>query len=285
MAAQPSTAIWAFAAPKARVAFRAPLGVGPGNAQTGDMTRLFLRLFAALFIASGAASARADDAPKGLETFELSGTVGAYPVGASLTVRDYAHVVTGHYFYTRRLTNIPLTSGASEPDVELTEPGGAVFLLHFVSNGSANGQALNFYNSTGLAGTWTNSGKTLPVTFRFESSLHGPEPTRRYAEVTNASDAAFEAMAGRFLKAVLAGDKAAAVREVAYPLRVNGAHRLTIRSPAMLTAHWEQVFTPALLAQLRDAIPHEMFVHDGQAMVANGLVWFGDKGAVAISQP
>ena len=35
----------------------------------------------------------------------------------------------------------------------------------------------------------------------------------------------------------------------------------------------------------KTALPHEMFVHEGQAMVADGAVWFDAHGASAINQP
>ena len=34
--------------------------------------------------------------------------------------------------------------------------------------------------------------------------------------------------------------------------------------------------------RLKDALPHEMFVHDGMAMTLNGDVWFDARGAAVI---
>ena len=230
-----------------------------------------------------APNAGAEDPPKGLSTFGMSGKVGTYPIGMQLTVRDHRDVVSGHYFYAKTLSDIPLTASMDGGALTLKEPGGGAFRLHLVSNASARGQALTFYNSTGLAGTWTQGAKTLPVSIRFSTSYDGPPRARRYGEITDQSDAAFEARAGKFLKAAVRGDRAAAAEAVSFPLRVNGARPKTVRNKAELLAQWNSIFTPALVAKLGEAVPHEMFVRQGMAMVGDGVVWFDDKGAKVIN--
>jgi hypothetical protein len=232
---------------------------------------------------AGASSASAEDPPKGLSTFGVSGKVGTYPVGMQLTVRDHRQFVSGHYFYAKTLTDIPLTGGVDGETLTLKEPGGGTFRLHLVSNDSARGQTLTFYNSTGLAGTWTQNAKTLPVTLGFSTAYDGGPRERHYGEITEQSDAVFEARAGQFLRAATRGDRAAAADAVSYPLRVNGAPAKTIRNKAELLAQWNSVFSPALVAALREAVPHEMFVRQGMAMVGDGVVWFDDKGAKVIN--
>ena len=119
-----------------------------------------------------------------------------------------------------------------------------------------------------------------------ESGFAGAPNGDLYADVTSAGDAAFEAMVKTFLADVLAGNKAGAAARVSYPLAVNGgAHPMTAKSAAQFTANWDRIFTPALLAQLRTAVPHEMFVHESRAMVANGAAWFDAKGATSINEP
>ena len=113
-----------------------------------------------------APNAGAEDPPKGLSTFGMSGKVGTYPIGMQLTVRDHRDVVSGHYFYVKTLSDIPLAASMDGGALTLKEPGGGAFRLYLVSNASARGQALTFYNSTGLAGTWTQGAKTLPVSKR-----------------------------------------------------------------------------------------------------------------------
>jgi hypothetical protein len=229
-------------------------------------------------------SAVAGDPPKGMTTYELQGKVGPYPVGASITVEDHVRFVEGHYFYASKLADIPLTGKVDGETVTFEEPGGGVFRLHLVTNSATKQRPLTFYTSTGLQGTWAQGGKTLPVTLGFGGVYDGGAPTRWYADVTDEPDAAFEARVRKFRTAVLAGDKAGAAAAVSYPLRVNGAHRPTmIRNKADLIAHWNTIFTPAFNTRLRDTLAHEMFVHNGNAMLGDGLVWFDAKGASAIN--
>ena len=79
-------------------------------------------------------------------------------------------------------------------------------------------------------------------------------------------------------------DKATAANLVSYPLRVNGRRTADIRTTAALLANWDRIFTPALKLRLRQAIPHEMFVRNGLAMVADGAVWFNGKGAAVVNE-
>jgi hypothetical protein len=71
---------------------------------------------------------------------------------------------------------------------------------------------------------------------------------------------------------------------VSYPLTVNRAHgALRIQDKAALLAHWDMIFTPAYVATLKTAVPHEMFVNYRGAMAAGGAAWFDDKGATALN--
>ncbi|PHY12682.1 hypothetical protein CSW58_10970, partial [Caulobacter sp. B11] len=220
----------------------------------------------------------------GLSTNGLSGKVGAYPVGMQLTIRDHRDFVSGHYFYVRTLINIPLTGRMEGDTLTLQEPGGGVFRLHLVSNVPGRKETLTFYNSTSLAGTWTQGAKTLPVELGLTGGYDGPPRARHYEEMTDEPDAVFEARVGRFLKAVVRGDRAAAAQAVSYPLLVNGARPRTVRNRAELLARWDSIFTPAFVADLRNAVPHEMFVRQGMAMVGDGDVWFDAKGAKVINR-
>jgi len=241
-----------------------------------------LPLFAVL-LALAASAAVASPPPKGVETLELAGKLGARAVGMNLTVRDHLTIDDGHYFYAGPLTDIPLVAKVDGEAVSLTEPGGGVFSLHFVSNGSAKGQALNFYNSTGLRGTWTRGATSLPVTLAFDWTFPDGKQRPWYSQATHEPDAVFEARAQRFVRGALTGDRAMTAAAVSYPLRVDLHGRaLKIRNAAQLRAHWREVFTPKFLARLKDALPHEMFVHDGMAMTLNGDVWFDARGAAVI---
>jgi hypothetical protein len=240
-----------------------------------------------MVLAASAASAAllAGAASADVQTYEFTGTVGTHPVGASITVTDDKTIDVGHYFYDSQLKDIPLTGQIAGRTVTLREPGGGVFQLSFEGNGGTGGEGTSFSTSVDLKGTWTQGSQTLPVKLDMDFATQGAPDGHRYADVTNASDAAFEAQVAKFLKAVLAGDKQTAASAVSYPLAVNGKPKLSVRTPAAFVADWNTIFTPKLMAQIRAAVPHEMFVHEGQAMVSGGAVWFDAKGASAINEP
>jgi hypothetical protein len=235
---------------------------------------MFWAALAGVAVVTMAGVAQAQD----VETWSLSGTVGTHAVGMQLTTGKGATFAASHYFYDSQLKDIPLTGAETGASVTLKEPGGGVF--HLTLQGGANFGAAN-----GLTGTWTQGSQTLPVKLSLDGASTGGAPGHIYADVTKESDAAFEARVRKFLSAVLAGNKAVAASAVSYPLAVNGAHKLTIKNAAQLEADWAQIFTPALIAQLKTAVPHDMFVHNGQAMLAGGVAWFDDKGASALNQP
>lgn len=230
------------------------------------------------------APARADEAAP-LDTYIAEGAVGAYPAGLNVTVRDHTQAVAAHYYYASTGRDIPLRIAQDGEWITLTEPGGPRLLLRLTNADPATKHPLTFYTSTGVAGDWTDGIKVFPARFGFGTVRAGPSPTRWYGDVTTGTDAAFEATCRRFLDGVIRGDRAKAATAVSYPLRVNGPVRLTLRNRAELLAQWRRVFTPAAVERLRKAIPHEMFVRDGMAMVANGAVWFDARGAKALNLP
>ena len=224
--------------------------------------------------------------PGTLETYQFTGTVGTHPIGMSLTIKGGTQVYVAHYFYDSQLKDIVLVGSESGPVLTLMEPEGGLFKLKLQGNGGADGDGSSLSTSVGAAGTWTEGAQTLPVTLTMDTAYDGAPSAHRYADVTSASDAAFEAMVKTFLADVLAGNRAGAAARVSYPLAVNGgAHPMSVKSAAQLTANWDKIFTPALLAQLRTAVPHEMFVRNGQAMVGGGVAWFDAKGVMAINEP
>ncbi|MFT9018338.1 hypothetical protein [Acetobacter malorum] len=216
------------------------------------------------------------------DNYRLSGTLGPYPIGATLSVRPDQTVANAHYFYVKNLVDIPLSAQKSGEQITLSEPGGGRFTLHFETSDKKAPAPLTFQTSTALAGTWADGTKTYLVKLNFES-MDRLAPTALYEDVTDAPPAVFEAMVQRFLRNVLSGNKAETAKLISWPLRVNAEHAFTLKTPAALSASWSRVFTPCVLAALRGAIPHEMFVHNGQAMIANGTVWFDAHGASAIN--
>ena len=216
----------------------------------------------------------------------LIGTVGAYSVGMHLTVRERHVFVAGHYFYARRAADIPLAGGIVGDLVTLREPGGGVFVLHLETGDRAAPHPLDFSNSTALVGTWTRGGRVLPVRLAFDFS-GGPQGAERYLAITHVPATVFEGKVRRFLRGVATDNRSQVASATSFPLIVHGVGTVTlvVRNPGQFFARWRQVITPCLVAALDTAVPHEMFVRDGAAMVSNGAVWFDGKGAKILNVP
>lgn len=221
-----------------------------------------------------------------VQRLQYTGTLGQSRIGMTL-ILEAGRARSGHYFYQRYLTDIPLSVGEEPGTITLKESSGGVFQLHFKGNGSEGGKPLNFENSVGMEGAWTsaNGSQTFPVNLRLTGMMPGPPDQRRYAMITNEPDVSFEKRVQAFYRAVIAGDRAQAARYVSYPLRVNGKTTRTLRTPAEFIAAWDTIFTPAYLARLRNDLPHDMFMHNGMAMIGDGDAWFDDKGAAALNVP
>jgi hypothetical protein len=217
----------------------------------------------------------------------FAGTVGKSRIGMTLLVAS-GKITGGHYFYAKDLKDIPLKAGTQGSGVILFDPEGGQFALRFKGNGSEAGKPLDFRNSVGLEGRWMKGDSSYPVMLQMERVSAVPADARWYGSVTSESDSAFEEKVQEFYHAVLDGNRTAAAHFVDFPLRVNynSTHYTTIHSAAELAARWNQIFTPAFLDALKDSVPHDMFVRNGQAMLGkNGLVWLGAKGAQSINEP
>lgn len=233
-----------------------------------------------------AASATHAQSTANVTRIVFEGTIGQNRIGMTLLVSSAGAVTGGHYFYANNLKDIPLRAGTQGTGIVLYGPEGGQFALQFKGNGSEAGKPLNFRNSLGMEGRWMKGASSYPVELQMVATTEGPANARWYQNVTNESDAAFEAKVQGFYKAVLSGNRSAAAHFTDFPLRVNhdGKSR-TIRSAAQLSAQWKQIFTPACIAAFKRAIPHDMFVRNGQAMLGDGVVWFGPKGAQSINIP
>jgi hypothetical protein len=219
---------------------------------------------------------------------QLRGTIGPYPIGMQVIVREQRDLKGGHYFYNKHLVDIPLQGEIEGEKVTLRGADGGVFSLHFVGKPPKPGVPLTFDYSDGLVGVWTRGGVSLPVTLRGDWRQLGAG--RLYQAVTDEPDAVFEAKVRKFLAAVQAGDRAKAAKLVSYPAWINegdGARtqRTTVRNPAEFLSHWDRIFTPGYVAKLKKAVPHDMFVRggDGMAMILNGEIWFDAEGVKAIN--
>jgi hypothetical protein len=240
-------------------------------------------LIAAFMVILGVGMAHAE-VTVSRETF--TGKVGESRIGMTLLVNAKGTIVGGHYFYANDLKDIPLRVGTQGSGIILFAPEGGQFALRFKGNGSEAGKPLDFHNSIGMEGRWMKTDSSYPVKLQMEQSRQGPANSRWYEDVTSESDADFEARVQSFYKAVLAGDRATAARYVDFPLRVNrSGKRHLVKTAAELSAQWGQIFTPACIDAFRNAMPHDMFVRNGQAMLGAGVAWFGAKGAQVINVP
>lgn len=219
----------------------------------------------------------------GVDEEGLDGSIGPYGVGAHMTVRNHTEFVAGHYFYARNPIDIGLTGGMDGDHLVLHGDDGSTFNLHFETVSPASKPPLTFYNSTSLVGTWTKGTTTLPVTLGM-NLIGGPQGASRYEDVTKESANVFEARARHFIDGALSGNKTEAASGTSFPLNI-GSRRGLVRTRQELFRRWDEIFTPCLLSRLKLAVPHEMFVHDGLAMVSNGTVWFDAKGATSIDTP
>lgn len=219
---------------------------------------------------------------------QYEGHLGDARIGLTVK-REGNKIVGGHYFYQKYLRDIPITGATENSHITLAELGGGTFSLHFVGNRSEKGQPLAFDNSVGMEGTWTDAtGKrTYPVSLRGATIGDSADEGHRYRAVTNESDEAFEARVQMLIRAVLRSDKAATARLISYPLRVNGPgqQRREFRNSMDVLSAWNDLFTPAVLAKLRAALPHDLFVHEGLAMIGDGEIWFDSKGLSILNLP
>ncbi len=219
----------------------------------------------------------------------LRGNLGSMRIGMTLDIKDGKVEPGSHYFYAAHLEDIPLTGEVTPSDsgeiiATLREPGGAIITLRYQDKGGYPTEFL--YTSNDLSGAWTFGSKTLPVTLSKTTSFAGPLPERIYAEVTDESDEKFEARVRGLRKAVLSDDPAAAARYVDFPLKVNSSpgHAIMIKTSRELAAQWSTVFSKAWIKAAADAIPHDLFVRDGMAMLGEqGIAWFGAKGMKVVN--
>lgn len=236
-----------------------------------------------MVIAGGAARAQVAAT---VNRIVFAGTVGQDRIGMVLQIDASEKIVGGHFFYAKDLKDIPLKAGTQGTGMILYAPDGGQFALRFKGNGSEGGKPLSFNNSVGLDGRWMKGASSYPVKLRMEFAKQMMSNGRWYADVTSESDSAFEAKVQNFYSAVLKGDKAAAADFVDFPLQVNANGKSTkVVSAAELSAQWDQIFTPACLDAFRNAMPHDMFVRNRQAMLGNGVAWFGAKGVQVINVP
>ena len=175
---------------------------------------------------------------------QYEGTLGDGRIGMTV-VRDGNRIEGGHYFYQKFLEDIPITGSAERSSIVLTEPGGGIFHLHFVGNGSEGGRPLDFENSVGLDGTWASADgtRTYTVSMRGTTIHERGWDGHRYSDITKEGDIAFERRVQSLLSALLRGDKTNAVRFISYPLLVNFPNHTNkkFRNSAAVLAGWNDL--------------------------------------------
>lgn len=211
---------------------------------------------------------------------DYAGMIGDAPVGMTLSISGNKVAEGSHYYYRKYLKDITLT-GTAGTDLRLSEPGGGLFVLHYVDNNSATVTA---DNSTGLAGTWSGNGHTLPVKLVAEGS-GSYVPGHRYGDVTKKGDDQFEEPIKGFYDAAIAGRPADAARFVVFPLRVNTAPQrfLTVHNASEFQQKWNSIFSPAWLKALAAVSPHDLSVIQDKAMIGAGLAFFGENGLEVVN--
>lgn len=118
--------------------------------------------FPSLIITITATGVYAGD-DSGVTLARYKGTLGDHNIAMTLKVKSSQIIRDSHYFYFRHLADIPLT-GTTGSFITAKEPGGGIFILHFVDGDSKDNATPTFLKSTGLSGTWTGSdGTVFPV--------------------------------------------------------------------------------------------------------------------------
>jgi hypothetical protein len=134
-----------------------------------------------------------------------------------------------------------------------------------------------------LTGTWTSADKTktLPVYLALAQILTGAQAGHRYRVAGTEDDAAVESSAQAFCRAVEKGDREAVASSVRYPVSfLLGGKRVKAENRQEFLRSYARIFTPKFAAGIRAGVPHSMFASAQGIMLADGAVWFDDKGKI-----
>ncbi len=83
----------------------------------------------------------------------------------------------------------------------------------------------------------------------------------------------------KFQQAIVAAaqssDPAPVIALVQYPLRVNvsSSNHFLVNNAATMRTRYQTVFTPKVLAQIRQSDPHAVFCRMGMSMLGGGVIW------------
>jgi hypothetical protein len=243
------------------------------------MKRFALVITAALLFST---AARAQ-----LKDGSCSAYAGTLAESTRIGIQLYAQGQTleGFYFYDKYLKDIPLKgSFTGQRDLQLVEtnegghPNGT-FQLHLAERDPHDHVAEELQGEV-LQGTWSpaNGEKPLAVYLRMQRSCAKPGESE-YA-VAGASDAALvERNVQAFRAAVTDGNREEAQHYVSYPCSYfRGEKRASLRNAADFLKDYDAIFTPAFVKKIHGAVPHHMFANYQGIMIADGAVWFDEKG-------
>lgn len=81
------------------------------------------------------------------------------------------------------------------------------------------------------------------------------------------------------------GDRTGLARLVSFPLTRNSGNgtRVVVTSHSELLAHFDRLFTQAVVDKVTDADPREVFCRSEGFMIGDGVVWAGQDGIFAIN--
>lgn len=257
----------------------------------------FLRSGAKALLAVLSLSFCSHEAALAARLSEYTGTVGSAKVrftvvsqATSLSGPLPAGPLTGNYFYTRYLKDIPIEGEiGTDRDItiyELDEQNKKSAVIkgkfpekdpqhHF--GGSAK------LGTEVIVGTWSRLDGTgsLPVYLNSVSDTFA-DLQHRYLAAGIQDDQSLEAKVRSFRDAVLEGNKDAVASMVVFPIttEVSGKRR-ELGSKAELLKHYDHVFTRKYINAIKEAAPHNMFVrYDGVMLGDSGEVWFDADGKV-----
>ncbi len=204
-------------------------------------------------------------------------------IGMSIYSRD--KTLQGSYFYKKHLADIPLQGSYDAPrDISLTETNSdgsprGTFHLHFAEHDLrySTDQVLQ---GEVLQGKWLSADghKTHAVSLRMQSDCPGPG-TSRYAVAGSTSDTLVEKNASAFYDAVLSGNRQEAVKYVSFPCAYfENGKRISIKDPGSFLKDYNRIFSPAFVAKIAKDVPHHMFANWQGVMIADGALWFDERG-------
>ncbi len=214
---------------------------------------------------------------------QYRGTLGTHKIGLVIGPGDSVHF-TAHYFYFRHLHDIELEGIVTgNRDIVLRERDSAgrpfaEFHLRFAERDTARPWPHKLSWDV-LVGEWSSDkGVLLPVRLEEHWWCYG-DNLYSIAGATK-SDADIEKNIQAFYFSVLKGDSETAARYVAYPLHIDSKRPHWIRNKQQFVKQYRFFITPALIADLKKDVPHDLFANADGIMIAYGVVWFNANGFV-----